>query len=40
MLIHIDVTNTSDQPQSYFGSNQKLIDTHGREFTNDTGAEI
>ncbi|MBF6439296.1 DUF4352 domain-containing protein [Nocardia cyriacigeorgica] len=40
VLIHIDVTNTSDQPQSYFGSNQKLIDTQGREFTNDTEAEI
>ena len=40
ILVHIDVTNTSDQPQSYFGSNQKLIDTQGREFTNDTEAEI
>lgn len=40
VLVHIDVTNTSDQPQSYFGSNQKLIDAQGREFTNDTEAEI
>lgn len=40
ILVHIDVTNTSDQPQSYFGSNQKLIDAQGREFTNDTEAEI
>lgn len=40
ILVHIDVTNTGDQPQSYFGSNQKLIDAQGREFTNDTEAEI
>ncbi|WP_280398076.1 DUF4352 domain-containing protein [Nocardia carnea] len=40
VLVHIDVTNTSDQPQSYFGSNQKLIDAQGREFANDTEAEI
>ncbi|MCX0274232.1 DUF4352 domain-containing protein [Nocardia zapadnayensis] len=40
VLVHIDVTNTSDQPQSYLGSNQKLIDAQGREFTNDTEAEI
>lgn len=40
ILVHIDVTNTSDRPQSYFGSNQKLIDAQGREFTNDTEAEI
>ncbi|WP_063814573.1 DUF4352 domain-containing protein [Nocardia fusca] len=40
VLVHIDVTNTSDRPQSYCGGNQKLIDTQGREFTNDTEAEI
>lgn len=40
VLVHIDVTNTSDQPQSYSGGNQKLIDAQGREFTNDTEAEI
>ncbi|MBF6351912.1 DUF4352 domain-containing protein [Nocardia flavorosea] len=40
ILVHIDVTNTSDRPQSYFGDNQKLIDAQGREFTNDTEAEI
>ncbi|MGW0004660.1 DUF4352 domain-containing protein [Nocardia grenadensis] len=40
VLVHLDVTNTSDQPQSYFGSNQKLIDAQGREFANDTEAEI
>ncbi|PFX04637.1 hypothetical protein CJ469_00045 [Nocardia farcinica] len=40
VLVHIDVTNISDRSQSYFGSNQKLIDAQGREFTNDTEAEI
>ncbi|MGV9636302.1 DUF4352 domain-containing protein [Nocardia rhamnosiphila] len=33
ILLHIDVTNTSDQPQSYSGGNQKLIDAQGREFS-------
>ncbi|NKY57426.1 DUF4352 domain-containing protein [Nocardia flavorosea] len=40
ILVHIDVVNTSDRPQSYFGDNQKLIDARGREFSNDTEAEI
>ncbi|WP_328389951.1 DUF4352 domain-containing protein [Nocardia sp. NBC_00416] len=40
VLVHTTVTNTSDRPQSYFGSNQKLIDAQGREFTNDTMAEV
>ncbi|KAF0846312.1 DUF4352 domain-containing protein [Nocardia caishijiensis] len=40
VLVHIDVTNTGDVAQQYFGSNQKLIDDQGREFANDTAAEI
>lgn len=40
VLVHIDVANTSDRPQSYSGGNQKFIDAQGREFTNDTEAEI
>ncbi|USC16243.1 DUF4352 domain-containing protein [Rhodococcus sp. 11-3] len=40
IFVHIDVKNISDKPQGYFGSNQKLIDTQGREFNNDTAAEI
>ncbi|QXQ15896.1 DUF4352 domain-containing protein [Skermania piniformis] len=40
VLVHVDVTNTSDKPQSYFGDNQKLIDTQGRQFSNDTAAEL
>ncbi|MFI1459432.1 DUF4352 domain-containing protein [Nocardia carnea] len=40
VLVYTTVTNTGDQPQSYFGENQKLIDVQGREFTNDTMAEM
>lgn len=40
VLVHLDVTNTSDKPQSYFASNQKLIDAKGREFAPDTMAAI
>ncbi|MEG8180798.1 DUF4352 domain-containing protein [Nocardia terpenica] len=38
--IHVTVTNIGDVAQSYFGSNQKLIDDQGREYSNDTEAEI
>lgn len=40
ILVHVTVSNVGDKPRSYFGSNQQLIDDQGREFTNDTGAEI
>lgn len=40
VLVTLDVTNTSDEPQTYFGQNQKLFDTQGREFSNDWEAEI
>ncbi|MFG2442288.1 DUF4352 domain-containing protein [Nocardia fluminea] len=40
ILVYVDVANTSTVAQSYFGSNQKLIDDQGREFANDTTAEI
>ncbi|MGY0501194.1 DUF4352 domain-containing protein [Nocardia sp. FBN12] len=40
VLVYVDVANTSNVAQSYFGSNQKLIDDQGREFANDTTAEI
>ncbi|MFE3541789.1 DUF4352 domain-containing protein [Nocardia sp. NPDC059177] len=40
ILVYVDVTNTADVAQHYFGSNQKLIDDQGREFANDTSAEI
>ncbi|WP_410870333.1 DUF4352 domain-containing protein [Nocardia sp. A7] len=40
ILVSVDVANISNVAQSYFGSNQKLIDDQGREFANDTTAEI
>ncbi|OZC50745.1 hypothetical protein CH267_22050 [Rhodococcus sp. 06-621-2] len=40
VLVNVTVTNVSDRSQTYFGSNQKLIDTQGREFENDTMAAI
>ncbi|MFD3702572.1 DUF4352 domain-containing protein [Nocardia sp. NPDC058658] len=40
ILVSVDVVNTSNVAQSYFGSNQKLIDDQGREFANDTAAEM
>ncbi|MFD3506384.1 DUF4352 domain-containing protein [Nocardia sp. NPDC058666] len=40
VLVYVDVANTSNVAQHYFGSNQKLIDDQGREFANDTAAEI
>ncbi|MGW4634190.1 DUF4352 domain-containing protein [Nocardia sp. NPDC004415] len=40
ILVYVDVANTSTVAQQYFGSNQKLIDDQGREFANDTSAEI
>ena len=40
ILVHVSVTNVGDRPQTYFGSNQKLFDADGRQFENDTRAEI
>ncbi|WP_084519609.1 DUF4352 domain-containing protein [Nocardia mexicana] len=40
VLVHVDVTNTVDVPQTYFGENQKLVDSQGRLYTNDTMAEL
>ncbi|MEV3962966.1 DUF4352 domain-containing protein [Nocardia sp. NPDC050193] len=40
VLIHTTVANIGDRPQSYFGTNQTLIDSQGRKFTNDSMAEI
>ncbi|MFC6013777.1 DUF4352 domain-containing protein [Nocardia lasii] len=40
VLVYVDVANTSTVAQHYFGSNQKLIDDQGREFANDTSAEM
>ncbi|WP_043602322.1 DUF4352 domain-containing protein [Nocardia otitidiscaviarum] len=40
LLVYVDITNTGGEPRSYFGENQKAIDDQGREFTNDTMAEL
>ncbi|MGV9820905.1 DUF4352 domain-containing protein [Nocardia xishanensis] len=40
ILVYVDVTNTADKPQTYFGDNQKLVDDQGRLYTNDTAAEL
>lgn len=40
ILVHVDITNIGDQAQSYFGDNQKLIDEAGKEYSNDSMAEI
>lgn len=40
VLVHVEVSNTGDQPQTYFGENQKLVDDQGRVYSNDTGAEF
>ncbi|MFE6864492.1 DUF4352 domain-containing protein [Nocardia sp. NPDC057668] len=40
VLVYVDVTNTGDQAQTYFGENQKLVDDQGREYSHDTAASI
>ncbi|MFD9663435.1 DUF4352 domain-containing protein [Rhodococcus sp. NPDC059968] len=40
VVVHVDVTNISKQPQYYSSLNQVLVDEQGREFTNDSGAEF
>lgn len=39
-VVHLTVTNTADQPQTFFQSNQMLFDDQGRKFTNDGMAEV
>ncbi len=40
VLVRILVGNVSDRPQTFFSSNQKLIDAQGRTFNNDSMAEL
>ncbi|MFC0866019.1 DUF4352 domain-containing protein [Sphaerimonospora cavernae] len=40
VLVHLTVRNIGDKAQTFYGSNQKLIDSKGREFDADTGAAI
>lgn len=39
-VVTMNVTNVGDEPQTFFGSNQKLFDTQGREFASDTTADL
>ena len=38
--VSMTVTNIGDEPQTFFGSNQKAFDSQDREFTNDTAADL
>ncbi|MGV0794369.1 DUF4352 domain-containing protein [Mycolicibacterium sp. XJ1819] len=38
IILTLSVTNIGNEPQSYFGANQKLIDTSGREYGADSEA--
>jgi ABC-type antimicrobial peptide transport system permease subunit len=40
LIVTMMVQNISDQPQSYFGANQRLIDSSGREYSSDNAAEM
>ena len=40
IILTLSVTNIGNRPQSYFGSNQKLIDTAGREYGADSEAGL
>jgi hypothetical protein len=39
-VVAMNVANIGKEPQTIFSSNQKAFDTQGREFSNDTTAEI
>ncbi|WP_228002112.1 DUF4352 domain-containing protein [Nocardia australiensis] len=38
--IHVTVTNIGTEARSFYGGSQKLTDEQGREFGNDSGAEM
>jgi hypothetical protein len=40
IVVTMSVTNIGGEPQSYFGSNQKLIDSSGREYSNNSSADL
>jgi Domain of unknown function (DUF4352) len=39
-IVTLSVTNIGDQPQNYFGSNQKPIDSAGREYEVSSAADM
>ncbi|MEY9214048.1 DUF4352 domain-containing protein [Thermobifida halotolerans] len=40
VIVHVTVENIGDQAQMFDGSNQKLFDADGKEYSNDSSAEI
>jgi hypothetical protein len=40
IILTLSVTNIGDQAQSYFGTNQKLVDTAGREYEANSTADM
>lgn len=40
IIVTLSVQNIGDVPQSYFGDNQKLIDTAGRQYGADSEASL
>jgi Domain of unknown function (DUF4352) len=40
IIVSLTVTNTGNEPQSFFVQNQKLIDNQGREYAADTMAAL
>jgi hypothetical protein len=40
IVLTVRVTNIGNEPQSYFGSNQKLIDTAGREYAPNSSVDL
>ncbi|KUP98250.1 DUF4352 domain-containing protein [Thermobifida cellulosilytica] len=40
VVVHVTVENIGDRAQMFDGSNQKLFDADGREYSNDTAAEL
>jgi Domain of unknown function (DUF4352) len=40
IILTLSVTNIGDQAQSYFGMNQKLVDTSGREYEANSAVDM
>ena len=40
VIVHVTVENVGDRAELFSGANQKLFDADGREYSNDSGAEI
>ncbi|MDG4667997.1 DUF4352 domain-containing protein [Mycobacterium sp. 236(2023)] len=40
VVVKLQITNIGDRPQNFFGQNQKLFDTAGRQYDPDTRADM